>query len=68
MKWEDKVKTYGEPKKGSIYVCKIENFNTGRVIKEDLKAVESDDHLWETLDGCELNEWAWDVISWHQKK
>ena len=53
------------PPINEIVTVKIKSFNAEHDDFIDrLIHVKADDHCWETLCGCEFDEWNFDVIAW----
>ncbi len=62
--WDRKVKIYGNPVYGKRYLCELRGYNSGNIFSVVLDAVDGGDYLWQDVLGDEINEMAFDVISW----
>ncbi len=62
--WDRKVKIYGNPVYGKRYLCELRGYNSGNIFSVVLDAVDGGDYLWQDALGDEINEMAFDVISW----
>jgi len=66
MTWEERVKIFGKPIDNKVYHCKIQSFNSKKIIEQDLiwQAGSIDGTFLTADDKSELDEMNWNVIEW----